>query len=147
MSEISPWFVETSHCREGGEEPVEAEKATQSESEREWKFEVRERVFVRNYRHCEEKWLPGVIKQKTGPVSLLVEFLVDDIVAVTKPHPLFTWSRPSLGRCKAFCVSAEVRRRFLIINRAKGKVIAVSRDKKSQTTKRGGFQKSTLYTT
>ena len=49
---------------------------------------------------------------------------------ILKPHPLFTWPRPSLSRSRHF-VSAEVRRRFSIINRAKGKLIAASRDKKA----------------
>ena len=51
-----------------------------------------------------------------------------------KPHPLFTWPRPSLGRSRRFCVSAEVRRRFSIINRM---LIAASRDKKPDYEVRG----------
>ena len=38
---------------------------------------------------------------------------------------------------RRFCVSAEVRRRFSIINRAKGKLIAASRDKKPDYEVRG----------
>ena len=63
---------------------------------------------------------------------------------ILKPHPLFTWPRPSLSRSRRFCVSAEVRRRFSIINRAKGKLIAASRDKKACE---GGSNKSTLCAT
>ena len=48
-----------------------------------------------------------------------------------KAHPLFTWPRPSLVAARLFCVSAEVRRQFSIINRAKGKLIAASRAKKA----------------
>ena len=40
---------------------------------RERSFEVGDDVFVRNYLHG-DKWLPGIIQQKTGPVSYRVRF-------------------------------------------------------------------------
>ena len=56
--------------------------------------------------------------------SLVRPSLIDTTAKFLKP-------RPSLSRSRRFCVSAEVRRRFSIINRAKGKLIAASRDKKA----------------
>ena len=48
------------------------QKETHDLRSRERNFETGENVFVRNYHHG-DKWLPGVIEQKTGPVSYRVK--------------------------------------------------------------------------
>ena len=57
-------------------ERVEKEQSQQKEQydsrSRERKFVVGDSVFVRNY-HQENRWLPGVNEQRTGPVSFRVK--------------------------------------------------------------------------
>ena len=57
-------------------ERVESSQLKQKEQHdlrsRERKLDVGENVFVRNY-HRGDRWLPGVIKQRTGPVSFRVK--------------------------------------------------------------------------
>ena len=57
-------------------ERVESSQLKQKEQHdlrsRERKLDVGENVFVRNY-HCGDRWLPGVIEQRTGPISFRVK--------------------------------------------------------------------------
>ena len=46
-------------------------------------FEVNDSVFVRNY-HNGDRWLPGVIQKRTGPVSFLVDYQMVENEGVTK---------------------------------------------------------------
>ena len=59
------------HTAERVEQKQLAQKRTHDDKAKERQMAVGDDVFVRNY-HGSERWLPGVIAQKTGPVSFLV---------------------------------------------------------------------------
>ena len=61
------------HTAERVEERQLKQKEQHDGKAKEKKLQVGEKVFVRNYRHGGEKWLPGVVQKKTGPVSFLVK--------------------------------------------------------------------------
>ena len=60
------------HTAERVEERQEKQKQHHDLRSRERRFGVGDDVFVRNY-HRGNKWIPGVIQQKTGPVSYRVK--------------------------------------------------------------------------
>ena len=60
------------HTPEQVEKKQSAQKEQHDWRSKERKLEVGTTVFVQNY-HQGARWLPGVIKQKTGPVSFLVK--------------------------------------------------------------------------
>ena len=60
------------HTAERVESSQLKQKEQHNRRSRERKLDVGENVFVRNY-HGGDKWLPGVIEQRTGPVSFRVK--------------------------------------------------------------------------